>query len=238
MFFFLTIYVQTIWGYSPIRAGLAWLPFPMVIIVVSTLVARVLVVRVGVRPLVLAGPLLASVGFLCCRASAPHGSYLAHLLPGQLLVGTGMGLLFVPLTLMVVSHLRDDEAGAASGLFNIGQQIGGSIGLAAIGTIAWTAVAGSVKAQMAAAAVAAQCRRRRRGTGRQRGGLRHEWRPAADRAGQRADPRVLRWPGGRQRRDLRRLPGGAGHHLDRFAAVQLRAAQGSQGAVRRGPGNL
>ena len=66
-----------------------------------------------------------------------------------------MGLLFVPITLMVVSHLRDDEAGAASGLFNVGQQIGGSIGLAAIGTIAWTAVADSVKAQTIAAAAAA-----------------------------------------------------------------------------------
>ncbi len=155
VFFFLTLYVQTIWGYSPIKAGLAWLPFPIVIIIVSTLVARVLVVRVGVRPLVLAGPLLASAGFLYLSRLDPHGSYLVNLLPGQLLVSLGMGLLFVPMTLMVVSHLRDDEAGAASGLFNVGQQIGGSIGLAAIGTIAWTAVAGSVKSQTAAAAAAA-----------------------------------------------------------------------------------
>ena len=73
VFFFLTLYVQTIWGYSPIRAGLAWLPFPIVIIVVSTLVARVLAVRVGVRPLVLAGPLLASVGFLYLSHLNPHG---------------------------------------------------------------------------------------------------------------------------------------------------------------------
>ena len=155
VFFFLTIYVQTIWGYSPIKAGLAWLPFPIVIIVVSTLVARVLAVRVGVRPLVLAGPLLASAGFLYLSHLNPHGSYLVNLLPGQLLVSVGMGLLFVPITVMVVSHLRDDEAGAASGLFNVGQQIGGSIGLAAIGTIAWTAVAASVKTQTVAAAAAA-----------------------------------------------------------------------------------
>jgi predicted MFS family arabinose efflux permease len=152
VFFFLTLYVQTIWGYSPIRAGLAWLPFPVVIIVVSTLVARVLMVRVGVRPLILAGPLLASGGFLWLSHLNPHGSYLVNLLPGMLLVSLGMGLLFVPMTVMVVSHLRDEESGAASGLFNVGQQIGGSIGLAAIGTIAWTAVAASVKTQMAAAA--------------------------------------------------------------------------------------
>ena len=154
VFFFLTLYVQTIWGYSPIRAGLAWLPFPIVIIVVSTLVARVLVVRVGVRPLVLAGPLLASAGFLYLSHLNPHGSYLVNLLPGQMLVSVGMGLLFVPITVMVVSHLKDEEAGAASGLFNVGQQIGGSIGLAAIGTIAWTAVASSVKTQTAAAVAA------------------------------------------------------------------------------------
>ena len=152
LFFFLTIYVQTIWGYSPIRAGLSWLPFPVVIIVVSTLVARVLAVRVGVKPLILAGPLLTSAGFLWLSRLSPTGSYLTHLLPGMLLVSAGMGLLFVPLTLMIVSHLKDEDAGAASGLFNIGQQIGGSIGLAAIGTLAWTAVAGSVKTQMAAVA--------------------------------------------------------------------------------------
>ena len=63
-----------------------------------------------------------------------------------------MGLMFVPLTLMVVSHVRHDEAGAASSLLNIGQQVGGSIGLAAIGTIAWTSVAHTVRDSMAAAA--------------------------------------------------------------------------------------
>jgi len=65
-----------------------------------------------------------------------------------------MGLMFVPLTLMVVSHVKNEEAGAASSLLNIGQQVGGSIGLAAIGTVAWTSVAHSVRGQMTAAAAA------------------------------------------------------------------------------------
>ena len=75
VFFFLTIYIQTVWDYSPVRAGLAWLPFPVTIIVVSTLVARVLLTRVGVRPLLLAGPLLAGFGFLWLSRLSVGGSY-------------------------------------------------------------------------------------------------------------------------------------------------------------------
>ena len=155
VFFFLTIYIQTVWGYSPIKAGLAWLPFPIVLIVINMLVARVLAVQVGVRPLLLAGPLFGERRLSVAVAPEP-----ARQLPGEPAAGPAPGqrrhgLLFVPITLMVVSHVRDEEAGAASGLLNIGQQIGGSIGLAAIGTIAWTSVAASVKTQTAAAAAAA-----------------------------------------------------------------------------------
>ena len=113
-----------------------------------------LVVRVGVRPLVLAGPLLASVGFLYLSRLDPHGSYLVNLLPGQLLISLGMGLLFVPMTLMVVSHLRDDEPGRRRDCSTSGSRSAARSAWR-IGTIAWTAVAGSVKAQTTAAAVAA-----------------------------------------------------------------------------------
>jgi EmrB/QacA subfamily drug resistance transporter len=152
VFFFLTIYVQTVWGYSPVRTGVAWVPFPITIIVTSLVVARVLVTRVGVRPLLLAGPLLAGTGFMLFSRLSVDGSYWPDLLPAMLAVSAGMGLMFVPLTLMVVSHVPDKDAGAASGVLNVGQQIGGSIGLAAIGTVAWTAVANSVREQMAAGA--------------------------------------------------------------------------------------
>jgi EmrB/QacA subfamily drug resistance transporter len=154
VFFFLTLYVQTVWGYSAVRAGVAWLPFPISLIAINIFVARYLVTRVGVRPLLLAGPLLAGTGFLLLSRLSPTGSYWTDLLVPMLVMAAGMGFMFVPLTLMVVAHVRHDEAGAASSLLNIGQQIGGSIGLAAIGTIAWTSVANSVRDQMATAAAA------------------------------------------------------------------------------------
>ena len=144
VFFFLTLFTQTVLGFSPVKAGVAWVPFPLMIIVISMIVARVLV-TIGVRPLLLAGPLLAGIGFMWLSQLTSTGTYWANLLPPMLVVSGGMGLMFVPLTLMVVSHVRNDEAGAASRVLNMGQQIGGAIGLAAIGTIAWTSVAHTVR---------------------------------------------------------------------------------------------
>jgi len=154
VFFFLTLYIQTVWGYSPVKAGIAWLPFPISLIALNIFVARYLVTRVGVRPLLMAGPLFAGAGFLWLSRLSETGSYWTELLAPVLLVSAGMGLMFVPLTLMVVTHVKNEEAGAASSLLNIGQQVGGSIGLAAIGTVAWTSVAHSVRDQMTAAAAA------------------------------------------------------------------------------------
>ena len=104
------------------------------------------------RPLLLAGPLFAGVGFMWLSRLSPTGSYWTDLLAPMMVLALGMGLMFVPLTLMVVSHVRHDETGAASSLLNIGQQVSGSIGLAAIGTIAWTTVGNTVHDSMAAAA--------------------------------------------------------------------------------------
>ena len=152
VFFFLTIYVQTVWGYSAVKAGVSWVPFPITLIAINVFVARVLVAKVGVRPLLMAGPLFAGAGFMLLSRLSPTGSYWTDLLGPMMVLSLGMGLMFVPITLMVVSHVRHDEAGAASSLLNIGQQVGGSIGLAAIGTIAWTSVATTVRNGMAAAA--------------------------------------------------------------------------------------
>ncbi len=154
VFFFLTLYIQTVWGYSAIKAGLAWLPFPIALIGVNIIVARVLVTRIGVRPPLLVGPLMSGLGFLWLSRLSETGSYWTTLLLPSLVVAVGMGMMFVPLTLMVVSHVKPQETGAASGLLNTGQQIGGAIGLAAIGTIAWTSVAHSVTSQLSAAAAA------------------------------------------------------------------------------------
>ena len=148
VFFFLTLYIQTVYGYSAVRTGLAWVPFPIMIIIVSTLAARVLVTRIGVRPLLMAGPLFAGLGFLWLSRLSADGHYWPNLLPGMLLVSAGMGCLLVPLTLTVVSRVAPQEAGVASSGINIGQQLGGAIGLAAVGTIAWSSVAHSVTSQM------------------------------------------------------------------------------------------
>ena len=152
VFFFVTIYMQQVWHYSAIRTGLAWLPLPIGIIGLSTLVARVLVSRVGVRPLIMAGPLLVGIGFLWLAQLSATGSWLTSLLGPMLLISSGFGLMFVPLTLTVVSGVAPEEAGAASSLLNIGQQLGGAIGLAGIGTIAWTSVAHNVASQAGSAA--------------------------------------------------------------------------------------
>ena len=157
MFFFLTIYIQTVWGYSAVRAGLAWVPFPIALIGINIIVARSLVTKIGVRPLLLVGPLLAGVGFLWLSRLSETGGYWTNLFAPMMILAFGMGCMFVPLTLMVVSHVSNQEQGAASGLLNTGQQIGGAIGLAAIGTIAWTSVANSVQAQMAAGAGHGRC---------------------------------------------------------------------------------
>ena len=152
VFFFLTIYIQTVWGYSAIRAGLAWVPFPIALIAINIFVARSLVTSIGVRPLLLAGPLLAGVGFIWLSRLSETGSYWTNLFAPMMILAVGMGFMFVPITLMVVSHVSNQEQGAASGLLNTGQQIGGAIGLAAIGTVAWTSVAHSITSQMAAGA--------------------------------------------------------------------------------------
>ncbi len=154
VFFFLTMYVQLVWGYSAVKAGVAWLPFPITMITLNLIVARYLVAKIGVRPLLLAGPLIAGTAFLLLSRISPDGTYWSVFIPLEIL-SVGMACLFVPMTLMVVAHVRHDEAGAASSLLNIGQQVGGSIGLAAIGTIAWTTVAHTIRDSMAAAAAAA-----------------------------------------------------------------------------------
>ena len=106
------------------------------------------------RPLLLVGPLLATVGYIWLSRLSVTGSYWSDLFVPMMVLAAGLGCMFVPLTLSVVSHVPNQEQGAASGLLNTGQQIGGAIGLAAIGKIAWTSVAHSIQAQMVAGAAA------------------------------------------------------------------------------------
>jgi EmrB/QacA subfamily drug resistance transporter len=135
MFFFASLYVQEILGYSPIQAGLAFLPVSAGI-VVGAGIAQQLIKRLGVRRVSIAGISLATAGMLVLTQLPVHGSYVSNLLVGLLPMSIGMGLTFVPITLLGTSGVTADDSGLASGLFNTAQQVGGSLGLAILASLA------------------------------------------------------------------------------------------------------
>jgi hypothetical protein len=151
IFFFLTIFVQTVLGYSALRAGVAFLPFAGTMVVASGLVSRLLT-RIGTRTPLLAGAAVAAAGMYWFSHVSVRTTYLSGLLGPSLVTAAGLGLLFVPLSLLALDRVRAEDSGLAAGLLNVGQQVGGAIGLAALGTVAWTAVASSARGQLAAAA--------------------------------------------------------------------------------------
>jgi predicted MFS family arabinose efflux permease len=151
VFFFLTLFVQDVWGYSALRTGLAFLPLTAVMFVASG-AAAALVPRIGARPLLLAGAAGSAGGLYWLSRLTEHATYSAGLLGPTLVIGVGLGLMIVPLQLVALSRVAQAEAGAAASLLNVGRQVGGSIGLAVLGTVAWKVVADSVRAQTAAAA--------------------------------------------------------------------------------------
>jgi hypothetical protein len=138
MFFFLTLFVQEVLGYSPLKAGLAFLPVSEVIIVTSQLVARLLPV-VGPKRFMVAGALLTTGGLAWLSRITVSSGYLDGLLGPMLVFGLGMGCLFVPLTLTALSGVSRQESGAASSLLNAMQQMGGSLGLSILVTVFGTA---------------------------------------------------------------------------------------------------
>jgi len=135
MFFFNTLYVQNVLGYSPLEAGVAFIPFTIGIIVGSAL-SQVLIPKLGAREVPVIGLVLATLGMLMFLRLDVGGDYLTDLLPGILLNSIGMGLVFVPVTLIATSGIPHEDAGLASGLFNTSQQIGGALGLAVLSTLA------------------------------------------------------------------------------------------------------
>ena len=135
MFFFASLYVQEILGYSPLRAGLAFLPVTAGIVIGAGL-AQQLIRRFGVRNVAIAGITIAAAGLAWLTRLPVHGTYLVDLLAGLLPMSIGVGLTFVPITLLGTGGVREDDAGLASGLFNTAQQVGGSLGLAILSTLA------------------------------------------------------------------------------------------------------
>ena len=151
VFFFLTVFQEAVWGYSPLRTGLGYLPMTAAVLAASGAAAR-LVTRVAAKRLLLAGAAIATGGLYWLSHLSEHGSYAGTVLGPTLVVGCGLGLLSVPLSLTALSRVRDGDSGVASSLLSTGQQVGGSIGLAVLGTAAWTVAADSARSQAARAA--------------------------------------------------------------------------------------
>jgi EmrB/QacA subfamily drug resistance transporter len=155
MFFFLTLFVQGVWGYSALKTGISYLPMVAVIMVASAAASQ-LVNRIGARPLMIAGSVLGTGGMIWLSRVTEHSTYAGGLLGPMMLTAAGMGLLFVPISLVSLTKVGNNDAGVASSLLNVGQQVGGALGLAILGTVAWSAVANSLHSQAAAAAAAAK----------------------------------------------------------------------------------
>ncbi|MFJ8979394.1 MFS transporter [Streptomyces sp. NPDC102282] len=138
MFFFLTLFVQNILDFSPLQAGLAFLPVSA-IIAVSAGLASQLLPRWGPKPFMVVGALFAAAGLGWLTRTDIDSTYLGSILGPVLVFGFGMGMQFVSLTLMAVSGVASREAGAASGVLNATQQVGGSLGLSILVTVFGTA---------------------------------------------------------------------------------------------------
>jgi EmrB/QacA subfamily drug resistance transporter len=135
LFLMLTLYMQDVLGYSPMRTGVAYLAVAGTAIVTSALAAQ-LVTRIGVKPALVIGMASLTAGLLYFTQVSVNGSYLGDLLPGFLLIAVGLGFSFVPISIAALAGIEPKEAGLASGLINTTQQIGGALGIAALSTIA------------------------------------------------------------------------------------------------------
>ena len=145
MFFFISLYVQQVLGYEPLKAGLAYVPLS-ILIILSAGGASQLVTRVGFKPTLIAGMLLISAGLLWFSQVSPGGSYVGDVLFPSMVVAVGLGFAFVPVTIAAVTGTRPDEAGLASGLINTSQQVGGALGLAIAATVANSTTADAFEA--------------------------------------------------------------------------------------------
>jgi EmrB/QacA subfamily drug resistance transporter len=138
MYFFLSLYLQQVNDYSPLRAGFAFLPAGLATMA-GALNASRLVARIGARRQLILGLLLAAAGLAWMSEASAHAGYFAHVFGPVLLVGVGLGLSFVPMTMAATTGVPVHQAGLASGLVNTSRQVGGAVGLAAMATVAASA---------------------------------------------------------------------------------------------------
>ena len=141
MFYFTSLYVQDVLGYSPRKSGLALLPLTAGIIAGAAAAQR-LIRWLGVRLVASGGLAIAALGMVLLTGISVNSSYASDFLPGLVVLSTGMGLTFVPITLLATSGVESQDAGLASGLFNTMSQVGGALGLAILSSVAASRTAG------------------------------------------------------------------------------------------------
>ncbi|HYA69515.1 MAG TPA: MFS transporter [Acidimicrobiales bacterium] len=135
MWYFLSLYMQNVLGFSALRTGLAFLPMALAIVIGAQVSSRALPAT-GVRPLLLVGTVMAFGGFLWLSRIQAHSSYIGHVFGPGCLIAAALGVLFTPLASAATAEVSYTEAGLASGVLNTSRQVGGSIGLAVLATVA------------------------------------------------------------------------------------------------------
>ncbi|MDQ8045757.1 MAG: MFS transporter, partial [Patulibacter sp.] len=135
MFFFISLYLQQVLGYSALKTGLAYLPLALAIIFAAG-GASALVTKFGFKPILAGGLALIAIALVWFTQVSVGGSYLGNVLFPSILAGIGLGFAFVPVTIAAVTGVEGHEAGLASGLINTNQQVGGALGLAILASIA------------------------------------------------------------------------------------------------------
>lgn len=135
IFFFSTLYLQQILGYTPVKTGFSFLIIPVVIAIVATNVPK-LIQKVGYRPILMVSPLIVSAGLFWLSFIPVNGTFWGNVAPGMILLALGMGASFVSVSIAATAGVPQDEAGLASGILNTAQQVGGSIGLAVLTGVA------------------------------------------------------------------------------------------------------
>ncbi|MFZ0088737.1 MAG: MFS transporter [Solirubrobacteraceae bacterium] len=151
MFFFCTLYLQQVLGFDALKTGIAYLPLTVTLIGASALASR-LVDRFTPKPVLVVGLLVATAGFVLLTRIVGHGDYASHVLPAMIVLGAGLGLSFVPITIAATNGVSSGDAGLASGLLNTTQQVGGSLGLAILTSVSTSRATGALHEGATAAA--------------------------------------------------------------------------------------
>jgi len=134
MFYFCTLYLQQVLGFSALKTGVSYLPFSLTLIAASAAASRA-VDRFTPKPVLVTGLLISTVGFIVLTGASGHDDYASHVLPSLVIIALGLGMSFVPITIAATTGVAPEDAGLASGLLNTTQQVGGSLGLAVLSTV-------------------------------------------------------------------------------------------------------